>query len=130
MNGRILRIGVILVALFLAGGAWAQAQATGVNIGFRFVAAGKTMNAGNYSVEIASNGNVVLTPEQGGAALEIPQVKKISDRKVDRPELVFDVVGSARFLSEVRLPGKGFYLVGRRSDAVEQETVKGPKADK
>ena len=128
MNGRIIRSSIVAVALVLAGSAWAQAQAPIVKIGFTFVAGGKTLNAGNYSVDIASNGNVVMTPEQGGPAVEIPRMKEISRRTVKRAQLVFDVVGSARFLSEVWLPEKGGVLVDRRSDAEDRETVNGPKA--
>ncbi|MGE5199511.1 MAG: hypothetical protein ACM3H9_07705 [Rhodospirillaceae bacterium] len=130
MNGRTIRSFVILVALILAGGAWAHAQAPTVNIDFPFVAAGKTLNAGSYTVDVAPSGNVVLTAADGGASVEIPDTKKLSDRKFDRPELMFDVVGSARFLAQVKLPGKGQFVVGRQEGAVEQETVKGPKVDK
>jgi hypothetical protein len=132
MNGRVIRNGVIIAALILAGGAWAQAQAQApsVHIGFSFVAASKMLTAGNYSVDIASNGNVVLTPEKGGAAVELPQIKALSHRKVQRPELIFDVMGSVRYLSEVWLPEKGGCLVGEVNDPQERETVSGPKAKK
>jgi hypothetical protein len=98
--------------------------------GFRFVAAGKTMNAGNDAVDIARDGNVVLAAEQGGAAIEIPETKKLHDRNVRRPELVFDVDASARFLAGVRLPGKGACVVGMHSNAREQKTVGGPTPGK
>ena len=90
--------------MVLAGVALAQAQASDVHIGFRFVAAGKVLDAGNYSVDVASNGNVELTREGGGAAVEIPQLKTLSHRNVQKPELVFDKVGSLMILSEVWLP--------------------------
>jgi hypothetical protein len=130
MNGRIIRSLVIVVALILAGSAWAQAQAPGVNVDFKFIAAGKTLNAGTYAVDLAPSGNVVLTSADGATSVEIPDTKKLSDRKFDRPELMFDVVGSARFLAQVKLPGKGHFVVGRQEGAQEQETVKGPKTDK
>lgn len=115
--------GILLVASTLA-----FAQAPSLDIDFPFLAADKTLKAGSYSVDITDAGRVVLTPGQGGAALDIEPQKKLSDRKVDRVELVFDVVGSAKFLSEVKVPGKGHYLVARRPDAQERQTVKGPKA--
>jgi len=130
MNGRFIRTTVILVALVLAGGAWAHAQPPVVKVGFPFLAAGRTLNAGSYSVELASSGNIVLTPEQGGPAVEVPQLKAISRRDVKRAQLVFDVVGSARFLSEVWLSGNGGILVGRQSDAAAREFVNGPKPQK
>jgi len=130
MNGRFIRSSVIILALVIAGGAWASAQAPGVNVKFPFVAAGKTLDAGTYAVDVAENGNVVLTAAGGGAVVEFPETKKLNDRKFDRPELMFDVVGSARFLAQVKLPGKGHFVVNRQEGAVEQETVKGPKTDK
>jgi hypothetical protein len=130
MNGRLIRTCVIILALILVGGAWAYAQAPGVTVKFPFVAAGKTFSAGTYSVDVAENGNVVLTAAEGGATVEFTDTKKLNDRKFDRPELMFDVVGSARMLAQVKLPGKGHFVVGRQEGAVEQETVKGPKTDK
>ena len=43
MNGRIIRSSVIILTLVIAGGAWAPAQAPGVDVKFPFVAAGKTL---------------------------------------------------------------------------------------
>ena len=130
MFGRIIRTVVIITIVVLASAAWAQAQAPVVDIKFGFVAGGKTLAAGSYAVDVAANGNVVFTPEKGGTPFEVPQMKVLSKRNVARAALVFDVVGSARFLSEVWLPGKGGTQVGRQSEAQERETVKGPKAAK
>ena len=130
MNGRLIRTCVIILALILVGGAWAYAQAPGVTVKFPFVAAGKTFSAGTYSVDVAENGNVVLTAAEGGATVEFTDTKKLNDRKFDRPELMFDVVGSARMLAQVKLPGKGHFVVGRQEGAQEQESVKGPKTAK
>ena len=130
MNRRRFRALVVAAVLMLAGSAWAQAQAPGVDIDFKFIAAGKTLNAGTYTVDVAPNGNVVLTAAEGGASVEIADTRKLNDRNFDRPELMFDVVGSARFLAQVKLPGKGHFVVGRQEGAQEQETVKGPKTDK
>ena len=106
------------------------AQAPAIEIEFPFLAAEKTLKPGSYSVDIAGNGNVVLAPADGGTAVEVTPAKKLSDRSSDRAEMVFDVVGSAKFLSEVKVPGKGHYLLGRQAGAQERETVKGPKAGK
>lgn len=129
MNRRGIRTFIIVAAFILAGASWAHAQAPAVNIDFRFIAAGKTLNAGTYSVDVSPSGNVVLTAE-GGAAVEFPDTRKLNDRKFDRPELMFDVVGSARILAQVKLPGKGQFVVGRQEGAEGQETVKGPKTGK
>jgi hypothetical protein len=128
MVGRRVLAGFCIVGLcLLAGAARAQAQSSSVNIGFQFVAAGKTMAAGSYTVDINSNNNVVLTPAGGGAAVEVPRTRTLNKRNIARPELVFDVVGSAKFLAQVWLPGKNGCEVGRQGEALEQQTVKGAK---
>ena len=130
MNRRRINTLAIVAALILAGVAWAQAQSHGVKIDFPFVAASRTLAAGTYTVDVTPSGNVVLTATAGGVSVEIPDSRKLNDRKFDRTELMFDVVGSARFLAQVKLPGKGHFVVGRQEGAVEQQTVKGPKTDK
>jgi hypothetical protein len=129
MKRRVVGSFILVASLVLV--ASAGAQAPGVKIDFRFVAAaGKTLDAGIYTVDIAPDGNVMLTPEKGGTPIEVPKVKELSKRNVQRTELVFDVVGSAKFLSEVWVPGKGGCLVGRQPDSEERQTVMGPKASK
>src|SRR5512143_2741665 len=118
MNRRCIRTLVVVAALLLAGGAWAQAQSPVVKVDFKFVAAGKTLNAGAYTVDIAPDGNAVLTAADGGGSVEIPDTKKLNDRKFDRTELMCDVVGSAKFLAQIKLPGKGHFVVGRQEGAL------------
>ena len=130
MDRRLRRPFVVAAALLVAASTLALAQAPAIEIEFPFLAAQKTLQAGSYSVDVAGNGNVVITPAAGGPAVEVTPAKKLSDRSSDRAELVFDVVGSAKFLSEVKVPGKGHYLLGRQEGAQERETVKGPKAAK
>jgi hypothetical protein len=126
MNRHRLVSLVILAVLALAAGA--SAQEPGVSIAFPFSAAGRVMDAGMYTVATTAGGNVVLTPQKGGAAVELPPIKTISRRNVERPELMFQLVGSVWFLSEVRLPDKGAIVVGKVDDAQEWKVVKGSKA--
>ena len=124
MYGRVIRNVVIIALFILVGTSWAQAQ--GVTVDFSFVAGGKTMAAGTYSVDIAADCKVVLTSDKGGAPVELASIKTLN-RKVSRPELIFDVVGSARFLSEAFVPEKGGCQVNRHPDSLERQSVKGPK---
>ena len=55
---------------------------------------------------------------------------KTLGRKVQRAEVIFDVVGSAKFLSEVFVPEKGGCQVARQAESIERETVKAPKPAK
>ena len=129
MYRRIVRLAIIIGVILITGVATAQAQTPAITIDFGFIAGGKTLSAGNWIVDIAADCKVVLTPENGGPAVELPSIKTLS-RNVSRAEVVFDVVGSARFLSEVLLPGKGGCQVNRHPDSQERQTVKGPKPAK
>jgi hypothetical protein len=123
MKARITGFVVVIAALILVGGVWAQAQAPTVNIKFKFQANGKIFDAGAYSVDFGQNGNVLLTPAKG-TAVEIPRTKTLGGRNIRKVELVFDHVGSLLFLSEVWLPGRGGCEVSR-ADTEDRETVTG-----
>jgi len=116
---------MVVAALIFAGNAWAQAPT--IHVGFDFAAVGKLWDAGNYTVDIASNGNVVLTAEKGGAVVEMKRLKVISQGKVKKAELVFDRVGETMFLTEVWLPGKGACKVAVVGQSEERKVVSGPE---
>jgi hypothetical protein len=124
MNVRLVRFVVIAVAVILVGAASAQAQGSNVDIKFKFQANGKLFEAGTYSVDFGSNGNVMMTPAKGGAAIEVAKQKTLGGRNVRKVELVFDRVGSLLFLSEVWLPGRGGCEVSR-ANTDDRQTVKG-----
>ncbi len=126
MKVRTVRSIIVTVAIVLSFAAMAHAQAPTVKVGFNFLVGSKTLNAGTYTVGVAANGNIVFTPESG-AAVEIPQLKVLGTRKVDRVELGFDLVGSAHYLSEVWVPGKGGFKVANVTYSEDRETVTGPK---
>jgi hypothetical protein len=123
MNVRLVRFVVVAAALILLGAVSAQAQASAVDIKFRFQANGTLFEPGTYSVNFGSNGAVTLTPAKG-AAVEIPRTRTLGGRNVRKVELVFDRVGSLLFLSEVWLPGRGGCEVSR-ADTEDRQTVKG-----
>lgn len=129
MFGRVARIGLIIVALIITGVGSAQAQAPVITIDFSFVAGGKTLSAGNWAVDIGPDCKVILKHEKGGDPVELTAIKTLG-RKVQRAEVVFDVVGSAKFLSEVFVPEKGGCQVARQTESIERETVKAPKPAK
>lgn len=124
---RTLRTVIATAAIILAVSALASAQAPTVKIGFNFLLGEKTYAAGTYSVDVAANGNIVFTPEGGGAAVEFPQLKVLGKRNVNRVELGFDIVGSAHYLTDVWVPGKGGFQVAKVPYAEDHETVTGPK---
>jgi len=129
MSVRFVRYLVAVAALIVIGGVWTQAQAATVDIKFKFQANGKLLDAGSYSVDFGPNGNVMLTPAKGGAAVEIPRTRTLGTRNVRKVELVFDRIGSLLFLSEVWIPGRGGCEVSR-ANTLDRETVTGPAEKK
>ena len=111
MKARLVRNLIVAVALVLAASALASAQTSTVKIGHNFLVGDKTYAAGTYTIDVAANGNVVFTSEKGGAPIEFPPVKVLTNRKVKKVELAFDVVGSVKYLSQVWVPGKGGFQV-------------------
>jgi hypothetical protein len=126
MTLRMIRTGFVALIFALAVGALASAETATVKVGFPFLIAGKTLAAGTYSVDVAAGGNIVFTPEKGDA-VEFPQLKVLSTRKVDRVELRFELVGSAKYLSQVWVPGKGGFQVAKVAATEDHETITGPK---
>jgi hypothetical protein len=124
MNRRLMGISVaVIVAVFL-GSVWAYAQAPSTKIGFSFFAAGKAFSSGKYAIEVTPAGHVVLREEKGGATADLTPLKSLGRKDgAQEQKLVFDVVGSVRFLSEVWLAGQDGYLVGTVSGPHEQEVL-------
>lgn len=106
MRRRAFIIIAAFVVAFVAGGAAAYAQTTNADIGFPFVAGGKDLAPGKYSVEVTAAGQVSLTgPDRNRILLPIVTMLGRHDRDAD-PEFVFDKVGGKLLLSEVWMPGR------------------------
>lgn len=112
MKRRVSIAAVALLVAFVASGAMAYAAGISADIGFRFVAGGKDMPAGRYSVDVTENGLVQLTGPDG-ARVFMPAVITMLGRHDKDPdaELVFDKVGGKLLLSEVWMPGKDGLLL-------------------
>jgi hypothetical protein len=103
---------LVVVAVAVASAAFAQGQSrTLVNIEFGFVAAGQTMPAGKYAIEITpdAGGTISLT---GPKHVLLPSITRLGRHDNDQDaELVFDKVAGAFLLSEVWLSGDDGYLL-------------------
>ena len=107
MSIRIIRTAIAIVALVIVGAAFAQAEPSNVQITFKFIAGAEILGAGSYTVDVAANGGVVLTPEKGGT-VELGQIKSLGRKKVSKLELVFEEVGSQSTEHATRAgPGPG-----------------------
>jgi hypothetical protein len=119
-----------LVLAVVAGGALAHAQpAAVVNIGFAFMAGGKSMPAGKYDIQVTSGGPVLLRGPSSQVLM--PVMTRLGRRDNDRePELVFDNVGGALHLSEVWFPGSDGYLLLGTKEQHDHTVLGGPKGKK
>jgi hypothetical protein len=102
---------VALVIASLAGVASASAQGLSANVPFAFVAGGKDMPAGKYSVEIMPNGPITLVGP-GSDRIMMSAITQLGrhDRDAD-PEFVFDKLNGKLLLSEIWAPGRDGLLV-------------------
>jgi len=115
MKRRVFLTVLALVVVFELGGAMAYAQSIHAEIGFPFVAGGKEMAAGKYTVEVTTAGTVLLTGA-GGSRMLIPVITMLGRHDQDPDaEFVFDKIDGKTVLSEVWLPRKdGFLLLATK----------------
>jgi hypothetical protein len=115
----------IVLALVVSGSA-VYAQSIRAEIGFPFVAAGKDMPAGAYSVEAAAGfGLVTLTgPDNNRVKMSVVTQLGRHDKDPDA-ELVFDKVDGKTVLSEIWLPGRDGLLLVASKGAHEHAVVGG-----
>lgn len=90
------------VVAFIAGGAVASAQKSVVaEIGFPFVAGGKELAAGKYTIEMPAAGPVILKGAAGNSGL-MPVITRLGRHDQDHgTELVFDKIDGKYILSEI-----------------------------
>ena len=129
MKNRVRFAAAALVAAFVVGGVLAHAQTVSVNIGFAFMAAGKSMPAGKYEIQVSNAGPIFLKGSTGQVVL--PVITRLGRHDSDNePELIFDKIDGVLHLSEVWLPGSDGYLLLGTKEIHDHAIVGGPKAKK
>lgn len=132
---------VILAALILNRPSAAFGQGA-FKIPFKFKAAGLNLPAGEYWVEEAGEGQLMLRQLSTGKEARVPYAEKLTPptEPVAELRLVFDEVGdfapsyteyfTVYVLAEVWLSEKDGYLVHITKGAHQHKTVTGVKAEK
>lgn len=114
MNRRVVLAFVALVAAFQLAGTAAYAQSPQritAEIGFAFVAGGKDLPAGKYTVEVTPAGPVMISGP-GGARAVMPVITTLGRHDQDPDtEFVFDKVDGKPVLSEVWMPKRDGLLL-------------------
>jgi hypothetical protein len=114
---------VALVVVYLSGAAMAQAQSITGEVAFPFVAAGKDVAAGKYTVERTAAGPMVLTGS-GGVRIMMPVVTTLARHPQDQQAgFVFDKTSGKNILSEVWLPGHDGLLLVATSEPHQHAIV-------
>ncbi len=115
---------VLLALVAIPIAAPAQGQISAV-IDFAFVAGGKPMTAGKYTVDVQSDGVVFLRGAAGSSGV-MPVITTLGRHDLDQdPELVFDKVDGRMLLSEIWLPGKDGLLVLATKQSHEHAVIGG-----
>jgi hypothetical protein len=114
MNRRAYLTFVALIMLLQLGGALAYAQTPQrirAEIGFPFVAGGKELPAGAYTVEVTPAGPVMISGANGARAL-MPVITTLGRHDQDPDaEFVFDKVDGKSVLSELWMPKRDGLLL-------------------
>jgi hypothetical protein len=107
---------VFALIVFAGSGATARAEEEGAviaKIPFEFVAAGKTLPAGTYTVSRVSSGSELLISSRDSGVFVIPVVS--DSTPVDSPLVTFDKVSDTYLLREVNTP-LGTFLIDTRPE--------------
>lgn len=124
-----MSLAVVAVAMaFQLGGAMGYAQSVEkitAEIGFPFVANGKDLPAGKYTLEVAQGMPVVLIAANGLRTL-VPVITSLGRHDQDPDsEFVFDKIDGKSVLSEIWMPKKDGMLVNAASKPHEHAVMGG-----
>lgn len=133
MNRRVAILVASVALAFVVGPAMVLAQegALVADIPFKFIAAGKTYDAGAYGLRVVQDQEAVeLTPPKGaGQVMLIVTRLAASSSAAVEGRLVFDRVGDTYTLSEMWVPGTdGFLLHATKGKHTHQTAVLQRKA--
>jgi hypothetical protein len=135
------RPAIAAAGAFIACAAMAYAQTT-FKVPFEFKAGGKKLPAGEYSLAVKPEGQIVLKKEPAGAETAVAFTQRLPQPAppLAEPQLVFDEVGdfapsyteymTVYVLAEVWLPGGDGYLIHTTKGAHKNKIVKGQSAAK
>ena len=135
------RPAIAAAGAFIACAAMAYAQTT-FKVPFEFKAGGKKIPAGEYSLAVKPEGQIVLKKEPAGAETAVAFTQRLPQPAppLAEPQLVFDEVGdfapsyteymTVYVLAEVWLPGGDGYLIHTTKGAHKNKVVTGQTAAK
>ncbi len=129
MKIRFPLVGAVLaLALTAAGPAAAQATLT-FDAPAKFVAAGKTLDAGKYEVQFSADRLALTLLPAKGAGVELPLVTRLAapEKAPAEDRVVFDKVGDAYYLSEIWAGADDGYLVHATKEKHAHHVAKAQK---
>jgi hypothetical protein len=118
---------ILLTLICVLGlGVAAKAQYRGevvVTIPFEFVASGKTLPAGTYTVSRFSHdkndGVVILSNRETGKSVFVHNTIETEDTSADNPQVSFERVGELHFLSRIQTASDVYNIPVSRSEIRE-----------
>jgi len=125
-----IRMLVAIAALVVMSCALAYAQTpTSIEVGFPFVAGGKTLAAGKYTIEMPDVNTVSIYGPGGKSIMVVLTQLGRHDKDTDL-ELVFDKLDGKYHLSEVWFPEQDGYLLLATKKPHEHAVIGGSYARK
>jgi len=118
------RLVLFLAALLVVGYGLAYAQTGTVKIDFPFMANGKTLQPGTYTVTMPNDNAIAFDGPGGKAMMVVLTMLGRHDQDTDL-EVVFDVVNGKYLLSEVWFPERDGYLLLSTKQAHKHAVVGG-----
>ena len=121
-------VGIAVLALSFSAFAQSAGREIVTQVPFEFGAGDKTFPAGTYKIVHRPGGmpELQLRSEDGKNNASLVPITRLARQHMgDAPKasLVFDTVGTQRFLSEVWLPGQDGFLVRETKDTHEHAVV-------
>jgi hypothetical protein len=97
-------------------------------ISFSFIAQGKVLPAGTYSIKEVQGGNqLVVTNTKTNETVFANVITRLGSEADQQSDLVFDAAGNSRYLSEVHMAGSDGYLVNSTPEKHTHVHVKAKK---
>ncbi len=140
MERPIIAAAATLALVLIVGSATAPDPAV-FEIPFKFQAGGKSFAAGEYRIELAAEGRLLIRQASTGRGTEVAVIEKLPrpDKPAENPRLVFSLVGNFEpsyteyvtdyVLTEVWLDEDSGYLIKIFKGTYKTQTVAGRRAD-
>ncbi len=114
MRKQLATVAGVLPLVAGLGQLFAWERKASVDVPFKFLANGRILPAGRYSIGIEGQAqNIVVIRGENGETVVLPVLTRLGAADLKVAQVIFDKAGDLAYLSEVHFPGlDGFQLQG------------------